>query len=862
MKVSAKPGLVIEKSPHMRAGIVAAIPLTLLLGTFCVATSAAGPIFAAPFFSFDAGSRAVSVAIGDLNGDGKPDLAVANAGGFPDFGNTVSVLLGNGDGTFGPKSDFGTGTSPGSVAIADLNGDGSLDLAVANGSSNTVSVLLGDGDGTFGPKSDFGTGTGPGSVTIADLNADGKPDLATANNSSNTVSVLLGNGDGTFAPKSDFGTGASPRSVAIGDLNGDGKPDLVTANSASWSNTVSVLLGNGNGTFGPKSDYGAGAIPRSVAIGDLNADGKPDLVTANAGFGPDHFGTVSVLLGNGNGTFGPKSEYGTGTSSQSVAIGDLNGDGKPDLAVANYSSSNTVSVLLGNGDGTFGIKSDYGTGPSPSSLAIGDFNGDGIRDLVVTNSGASPVYVGSVSVLLGNGDGIFGPQSDYGVGLNPQSVAIGDLNADGKPDLAVVNYSSTTISVLLGIGGGTFGTRNDFGTGLNPRSVAIGDLNADGKPDLAVVNAGPHTVSVLLGNGDGTFGPKSDFATGSGPFSVAIGDLNADGRPDLATANFYADTVSVLLGHGDGTYEPKSDFATGSGPRSVAIADLNEDGKPDLAVANSFGNTVSVLLGNGNGTFGTKSDYATGNGPRSVAIADLNGDGKPDLATANVVVAGDDFGTVSVLMGNGDGTFGSKNDFGTGLYPYSVAIADLNADGKPDLAVANANSNTISVLLGNGNGTFGTKSDYGTASGPRSVAIADLDGDGRRDLAVANSGSDPDYAGTVSVLLNVGPVVGVPPVLPTLPVAFKMLAPRPNPSHGATQFRFVLPAACAVDADLVDVAGRRVRSLGSGHELPPGEHLLLWDGRDGGGRVVPDGIYLVRIRAGRDMASRKTIHLR
>ncbi len=195
-------------------------------------------------------------------------------------------------------------------------------------------------------------------------------------------------------------------------------------------------------------------------------------------------------------------------------------------------------------------------------------------------------------------------------GNGPNSVAIGDLNGDGKPDLATASYNAGTVLVLLGNGDGTFGAKTAFGTGSFPTSVAIGDLNGDGTLDLVTGNAG--TVSVLLGNGDGTFGARTDFGTGSYPRSVAIGDLNGDGKPDLVTANYYASTVSVLLGNGNGAFGAKTDFGTGMQPPSVAIGDLNGDGKPDLVTANYNANTVSVLLGNGNGTFGTKNDFATG----------------------------------------------------------------------------------------------------------------------------------------------------------------------------------------------------------------------------------------------------------
>ena len=222
--------------------LIAGLTISALAITAAVPrTTVADPLFAAPFLSFDTGNYPHSVALGDLNGDGKPDLATANSGA-----NTVSVLLGNGAGAFRAETDYGTGSYPRSVAIGDLNGDGKPDLATANTFDNTVSVLLGNGDGTFGANSDYGTGIYPYSVAIGDLNGDGKPDLAVANYGANTVSVLLGNDEGTFGVKTDYGSGTYTRSVAIGDLNGDGKPDLATANSRTTT-MVTVLLNTGGG---------------------------------------------------------------------------------------------------------------------------------------------------------------------------------------------------------------------------------------------------------------------------------------------------------------------------------------------------------------------------------------------------------------------------------------------------------------------------------------------------------------------------------------------------------------------------------------------------------------------------------------
>ena len=242
---------------------------------------------------------------------------------------------------FGSKTDFTTGTNPKSVTSDDFNGDGKPDLAVANQNSDSVSVLLGDGSGGFAAMTGFTTGTNPYSVTSDDFNGDSKADLAVANTSSNTVSVLLGEGNGGFGAKTDFATGSQPSSVTSDDFNGDGKPDLATANLAS--ETVSILLGDGSGGFADKTDFPAGQLPESVTSDDFNGDSKADLAVTN---GPPD--TVSVLLGTGSGSFAAKTDFTTGFYPVSVTSDDFNGDDKPDLAVANYGSS-TVSVLLGDG---------------------------------------------------------------------------------------------------------------------------------------------------------------------------------------------------------------------------------------------------------------------------------------------------------------------------------------------------------------------------------------------------------------------------------------------------------------------------------------------------------------------------------
>jgi hypothetical protein len=340
-------------------------------------------------------------------------------------------------------------------------------------------------------------------------------------------------------------------------------------------------------------------------------------------------------------------------SPWSVATGDFNGDGVPDLAVANVGSDD-ISVFLGNGDGRFRGTGRFAAGNSPWSVAVGDFNGDGLPDLAVANH----MYSGNVSVLLGNGDGTFQAPQTFAVGSYPTSVAIGKFRGVGMPDdLAVANSNSGNVSVLLGNGDGSFQAAQYFAADVQPWSVAVGDFNSDGTLDLAVANGGSNDVSVLLGIGDGSFlaavnydvGPDSIFP------SVAVGDFNGDDVQDLVVASGFYGKVSVMLGAGDGSFQEAQYFAAGVQPWSVVVGDFNGDRLQDVAVANlgycgegsCVDSSVSVLLGIGDGSFQAPVSFDAGGGLRSVATADFNRDGLPDLAVADSDPIG-----LSVLINN------------------------------------------------------------------------------------------------------------------------------------------------------------------------------------------------------------------
>ena len=294
-------------------------------------------------------------------------------------------------------------------------------------------------------------------------------------------------------------------------------------------------------TLTPHSDFAAGAKPGPVRVGDFNGDGKQDLAIANA-----MSSEVSVLLGTGTGSFATASSFRLDGGPNAVAVGDFNSDGNQDLVIADWYSGN-IPVLLGHGDGTFGAPIGYGTGIYPSDVAVGDFNSDGKQDLAVSYSNLFKDASAYVEVLLGDGTGSFEKAGNLALDAGPWSVAIGDFNADGKQDLAVTVGDLNKVSVFLGNGNGTFAAAAGYSVGTNPGDVEVGDFNSDGKQDLAVSNNGSNNVSLLLGDGTGSFATAINLSAGTYPSALAVGDFNGDGSRDIAVTNYGANTVSIIL---------------------------------------------------------------------------------------------------------------------------------------------------------------------------------------------------------------------------------------------------------------------------------------------------------------------------
>jgi uncharacterized protein (TIGR03437 family) len=779
--------------------------------------------------------------VGDFNGDGKLDYAYVSTPHTDDVemrNCALAVRLGNGDGTFSAPVKHDVGSTSKSVRKGDFNGDGKLDLVITHNGypatettpgrwGTTASIFIGRGDGTFEPKRDIRLNedaNGHSRPLVADLNNDGKADIVVVEIGS--VYVLLGNGLGAFSTQPRlFGDGrGSIGDVAVADLNQDGKLDLLAANGERG---VSVWPGRGDGTFAALKLHLTARTAVGVAAGDLNGDGRPDIVAMHS-----DAASVSVLYNQGDGTFGGRREYASPyRHSGPLRLADLNGDGRLDVLMSGSivindrnESRRLTAVLPGQCHGELGAMIEIvGEEPIYEGLYLADFNRDGKTDLLVRPepnylllhpnasvggaAGDCPPGAPAPAVTFAERDAVEVPR--------PAKIVKGDFNSDGKLDLAAVSPEDPKgISLHFGRGDGTF-TPWSFSNRIQTnyaRDLLAADVNNDGKLDLL-------NGQVWLGGGDGKFTLKDIYPYDADLYRD-LADFNGDGKLDLVSV------TAVRLGGGDGTFgdEIKTPFGTGLAV-FPAVGDFNSDGKLDLVRVSYETGQYTLLVGRGDGSLAPHRESAGlpvgeptgGRRPAGAKAGDLNGDGKLDL-----VVTHGDTSIISTFIGNGDGTFTRRM-----MFPDTAAqlglndLADFNGDGKLDL-VGTTHSHHLIVLPGLGDGTFGVNTIIETLPNPGWPTPGDFNQDGKVDLALTVNNYCYQCTSRIAVYLNTS--TGAP------------VAPNPRPTPTPAPTPTPTPAFFVITGKIADSLGRGVS----------GATVTLSGARTATMRTIQSGQYIFR----------------
>lgn len=713
------------------------------------------------------GPRAVVSA--DLNGDAAADLVVAHFGG-----GTVGVHLSGPGGMPAPTAArYEVGPSPGAVAVADLDGDGHPEIIAALRQNGAIAVLRNNGDGTFATARLSPAGKDPSDLVAADLNSDGRVDLVVADYDG-AVGVLLGKGDGTFEPVSrttaDLGTSA----VRVAELTGDKLLDVAVVSDRSPN--LSILQGDGQGRLSLRTtvSLGAGRLgAQSLAIGDLDQDGSLDVVVGHD-LGANSVDRTQVTLvrgAPGAAFMAAQAIVGSGRSVFGLAIADLDGDGRKDVAALSL-LDHQLTVLRGLPNGSLQSLTPVYPGHDPVALAIADLDGDGRPDVAVANQVA-----GHLTLLLGRArDALREPltaplwqEGNYPLGLQPGTVADGDVDGDGRVDLVATSSGANTVQVLEGAGDGAFRLGLQLPVSAGARSVALADLTGDRKPELVSAGSTGNLVDVRLNQsapGAVAFGLLPNLAVNR-PFRVLFADLDGDGVPDLLVSvdnmGQSSGQLQVLPGQRSGAFGVPLVINLPAGITDVAAGDMDGDGKPDVVAAGTQGNQVYLLRNSSTGPGKLQLSgalaYPVGLGPSAVALGDVSGDGRLDVVTVNSGGGGD----YSVLLGQEGGTLRAlaPQRLPGGLSPSFGALADLNGDGRLDLLTLQRGSADLAVSLGQGDGSFRLAQLYGVGAAPIFVGVVDLDGDKRPDVYISNTlaaaGAPLSYSAqpnSLSVLLS------------------------------------------------------------------------------------------------------------
>ena len=683
-----------------------------------------------------------SMDTGDLDRDGLTDVVCGTQ-----YQGIVAVLLRDEAGGFLPFTTLAVDALSRAVALGDLNGDGLLDLVSSDAFESSLSIRLGHGNGGFGPLA-VHRGVKLDQLLLADLDGDGDDDVAGCSTYGDAVQVLLSDDAGVPIMSGAYAVGHMPRSIAVADFDLDGDLDLLTGNAGAP--TMSLLLGDGAGSFVHAIALPAPGQVNSAIAGDVDEDGDPDVIAVT---------TSGALLdlGNGDGTFTASPGFTVaGVPGLFPVLADADGDGFLDL----------ISHGL---DGYFVQLGRLGPGFEPplgpiilgeldavfSRVALLEADGDGWPDLVVGGAGQGANHV---SVLPGLGFGVFQSCERVTVTGDSTSMALADVDGDQDVDAAIACYGYFTgagVSVLLNDGAGDFVPSSHPAT-TSVRGIAAGDIDADGDVDLVALVYS--TLQLFLGDGSGAFPPPTSFELFPELYFVRLGDFDGDGADDVAAAygSGSSAAIAVALADGAGSFgTPVSYSLGGATPTALELGDVDLDGDLDLVVNSKPSDKTAVLLGDGAGGFSSPAFMPVPDAPTGIAIVDATADGLPDLVSGHTAVGLAD--PVMVHAGDGAGGFGPPQPWPSGNEPGRMAVADVNADGVPDLVVSESlQGGAVVLLLGQAGGGFEPPRAYAAGYWPSDLGVADIDGDGRTD--VLSLDLDKGLASsTISVLRNLGP---------------------------------------------------------------------------------------------------------
>lgn len=672
-----------------------------------------------------------SVTVADLNGDGINDIITANS-----MSDDVSVLHGGLVG-YAPQVVHAVGENPVHVITADLNNDGIPDIVTANRDGNTLSLLL-SGDEEL-QLANIPVGTGPNHVEVIDIDGDGALDLIALNLDSNSVSVVINELGGKFAAPQDYAFQFNVTDMVTLDYDGDGAMDLAVGGIQFGSDqSVHFLLNNGNGTFDVPTEIDVLGRSNRLAKGDLNSDGIDDLVVYD-----NSQGLITSLLSKSNGGFDPRFIVRDleKRNFNRLAIEDIDLDGLDDILASDRSH---IDVYKNLGNVQFTNGRSYPVANRINGWKATDLDGSGFPDLVVANLDAD-----LVTILAADGEG--GHHAPIAFRLPsitfPIAMSNEDFNADGKVDLAVANWASHDVSILLGQGNGVFAETDRLAVGENPRAISVADVDSDGDMDLFVASFGGDTVSLIENRGGAEFAPAVVLFDIDAPTSVNLANVLGDEAVDIIATSAAFDRVFVRPGNGDGTFGGAIEWLVDGRPEDGNVADVDGDGRLDIVTSNVNG-TVSVLFGEADDGFSASTTLPIASGWNRLEVKDFDADGDSDIA-----VAIEGANVVATFFSLGNRMFAPVKEYAVGLEPQDLTAADLGDDGIAELIVANRYSNSVTILTGLNGGQFGDTRTISSPGGPSFIAVGDFTGDQRVDIATSSYVGDD-----VSVLRNLGPI--------------------------------------------------------------------------------------------------------